>query len=73
MTKAPRQATLPALAPLEPIMAENEAAQVPENPAPGILPAGAEPPAPRLGDLGLAVFGVVWAMVVIAVGMWMQG
>jgi hypothetical protein len=53
-------------------MADNEAPQVPENPAPGVLPEGA-PGADRLGDLGLAVFGVVWAIVVIAVGMWLQG
>lgn len=54
-------------------MAEEEAAQVPENPAPGILAEGAAPPASRMGDLGLAAFAIIWAVVVIAVGMWIQG
>ena len=54
-------------------MAENEAEQVPENPAPGIVPEGAAEPASRMGDLGLAAFGVVWAIIVIVVGVWMQG
>jgi hypothetical protein len=54
-------------------MAENEESKVPKNPAPGIVPEGAAPPASRMGDLGMAAFGVVWAIVVIAVGMWLQG
>jgi hypothetical protein len=53
-------------------MAEDQAPKVPENPAPGVLPEGAAPPASRMGDLGLAAFAVVWAIVVIAVGMWIQ-
>jgi hypothetical protein len=73
VTRAVEQATLPALAPMEPIMADNEAPQVPENPAPGILPEGAAPPATRMGDLGLALGAIAWAIVVIAVGMWIQG
>lgn len=47
-------------------------ASAPANPSPGILPEGAAPPANRAGDLGMAIFGVVWALVVIAVGMWLQ-
>jgi len=54
-------------------MAEAETKQVPDNPAPGVLPAGAAEPSGRMGDLGMAAFGVAWAIVVIAVGMWMQG
>jgi len=73
VTTAPDQATLPAFAPMEPIMAEAETKQVPDNPAPGVLPAGPTEPAGRMGDLGMAAFGVAWAFVVIAVGMWMQG
>jgi hypothetical protein len=53
-------------------MAETEASKAPANPAPGVLAEGAAPPATRAGDLGLAVFSVVWAVIVIAVGMWMQ-
>ncbi len=54
-------------------MAEDEAKQISENPAPGVLPEGAAESASRMGDLGMAAFGVAWAIVVIAVGMWMQG
>ncbi len=73
MTRGAEWATLPAFDPMEPIMAQNEAKQIPENPAPGVLPEGAAEPASRMGDLGMAAFGVAWAIVVIAVGMWMQG
>jgi hypothetical protein len=55
-------------------MAQTEAPPVaPESPAPGVLAEGVAPPADRKGDVGLMVFGVVWAVVVIAVGMWLQG
>lgn len=29
-------------------------------------------PSSRMGDVGLTVFGIVWAIAVIAVGMWVQ-
>ncbi len=54
-------------------MAENEETKVPENVAPGITPEAAVEPSGRMGDLGLTAFGIVWAIVVIAVGIWMQG
>jgi hypothetical protein len=72
VTPDPQRATLPAFHPPSAPMAENEEPQVPENPAPGVLPEGS-PGADRLGDLGLTAFGIVWAIIVIAVGMWLQG
>ncbi len=53
-------------------MADQEESKVPENPAPGVLPEGT-PGASRKGDVGLMAFGIVWAIIVIAVGMWLQG
>ena len=50
-------------------MAEPQANQAPADPPPAVA---SEPPPGNLGDFGYALLAVVWALVVIGAGMWLQ-